>query len=67
MLHPTIIDKNGLKALGVPYCVGYLRQLEQQGRFPRRRYLSPVKPVWLRDEVESWLAKRVGPREAKPP
>jgi hypothetical protein len=43
--NPAITDKQGLRERGISYSLGYLLQLEKQNRFPRRLYLSRVKPV----------------------
>ena len=31
-------------------------RLEKEGRFPRRRQVSPKRVGWLREEVEQWLS-----------
>ena len=63
----TIIDKEGLRRLGITYHLSYLLTLEKKNRFPRRKYLSPVRPVWLLSEVEQWIAEKVKQREVHPP
>lgn len=57
---PVVVDLAGLLRLGITYSNGYLRQLEEAGKFPERRYLSKNWPVWVLAEVEAWLAARVG-------
>lgn len=33
-----------------------IKRLEDAGRFPRRRYLNPVTPVWALDECDAWAS-----------
>ena len=44
------------------YSAQHLRRLEAQGDFPRRVRIGANRIAWLRDEVEQWLADRVGAR-----
>ena len=46
----------------VPLSPNHLRRLEAQGDFPRRVRIGANRIAWLRDEVEQWLADRVGAR-----
>ena len=46
----------------VPFSPNHLRRLEAQGDFPRRIRIGANRIAWLRDEVEQWLADRVGAR-----
>jgi predicted DNA-binding transcriptional regulator AlpA len=46
----------------IPYSSNHLRRLESQGDFPRRIRIGANRIAWLRDEVEQWLADRVGAR-----
>ena len=46
----------------VPFSPNHLRRLEAQGDFPRRVRIGANRIAWLRDEVEQWLADRVGAR-----
>lgn len=32
--------------------------LEREGKFPRRRQLSPVRVWWLESEIDEWLRNR---------
>ena len=55
----------------VPLSDTTIYELEQQGRFPRRFYLTARCVVWDLDEVEAWLAERraasaTGPLPATP-
>lgn len=36
----------------------------RDGLLPRPIYLTPTKPVFLRAEIEAWLAERAAEREA---
>lgn len=46
----------------VPYSRNHIRRLEAKGQFPRRVRLGANRVVWLRAEVEQWLAARVEAR-----
>ena len=46
----------------VPYSRNHIRRLEAKGQFPRRVRLGANRVVWLRAEVEQWLATRVEAR-----
>ena len=43
----------------VPYSRAHLYRLEDQGNFPKRRRIGPNRIVWVRTEVEQWLAQRM--------
>ena len=34
------------------------RRWETQGKFPRRRYLTPFSVRWLESEIKAWKASR---------
>jgi predicted DNA-binding transcriptional regulator AlpA len=55
-----LVRFSDLQAMGVFYSESRLRQLEKLGRFPKRKMLSPRKPVWLRSEVENWINTALG-------
>jgi predicted DNA-binding transcriptional regulator AlpA len=44
---------------GITFSNQYLHRLERERRFPKRRYLGPLTPVWDETEVDEWLAKRL--------
>ena len=42
-------------------------RLHRSGTFPRARYLSPRRPIWLRAEVEKWTKEHGGSIGRKDP
>ncbi len=40
-----------------------VRRLEKQGKFPRRRRLSPNTVGWLESELGDWMLSRVAARD----
>ncbi len=46
----------------IPYSFQHLRRLEAAGKFPRRVRLGPNRIGWVRQEIEQWLATRMGER-----
>lgn len=34
-------------------------ELEKQGRFPRKNKILPNTTVWIEEEVQEWMAKRI--------
>lgn len=46
----------------IPYTPQHILRLEKKGMFPLRIKIGPNKVVWLRSEVEAWLAEREGAR-----
>ena len=44
----------------VPYSRAHLYRLEDLGEFPKRKRIGANRVAWLRDEVEQWLAARMG-------
>lgn len=37
-------------------CYNTVYNLEKQGKFPKRRQLSPGRVAWIDSEVRSWLS-----------
>ncbi len=63
---PRVLDRNGLRDLGVCLSNTHMLRLESRGRFPKRVYLSPQKVVWLESEVSEWLEDRIQKRSKNP-
>jgi prophage regulatory protein len=42
-----------------------LRELEQEGRFPRRVRLGERACAWVESEVAAWVAARIAERDAE--
>jgi prophage regulatory protein len=48
-----------LSSKGIKFSRGYLRELWEQGRFPKPVYLSPRKLAWEEAAIDQWLADRI--------
>ena len=58
-----VVDRKGLKALGIRYCPTHITRLEEAGSFPRSFKLEDFhnspRVWWLADVIE-WLKARAG-------
>ena len=57
-----LIDLAGLRAFGITWTAQYLRQLEREGRFPRRVHLGERRVAWVEQEVQEHVAKLMAAR-----
>ena len=57
-----LIDKKGLKDIGIPYCFAHIARLEAKGQFPMRVRLGACRVAWVYDEVVEWIDARVAQR-----
>lgn len=62
-----LIDKHGLKELGIPYCFTHLTRLERKGEFPMRVQLGRCRVAWKYVEVMEWIEVRVARRATVSP
>lgn len=46
----------------VPYSPQHIRRLEHANQFPRRVRIGANRVGWVREEVQQWLADRIGGR-----
>jgi hypothetical protein len=56
---PEFLKASDLKAAGITFTPGYLKRLEAAGQFPNRIALGPRKSVWLRSDVEAYIADKI--------
>lgn len=54
-----VLTRADLAARGIRYSTGRLRELYNEGKFPKPRRLSERKLVWAEHEIESWLKARL--------
>ena len=47
----------------VPYSPQHIRRLENVNQFPRRVRIGANRVGWVREEVQQWLADRIGGRK----
>jgi prophage regulatory protein len=57
-----LIDKKGLKEIGIPYCFAHISRLEAKGQFPMRVRLGACRVAWVYEEVVEWIETRVALR-----
>jgi predicted DNA-binding transcriptional regulator AlpA len=48
-----------LRAKGISFSRNYLRELWEQGRFPKPFHLSPRKLAWPEEIVDQWIEDRI--------
>jgi predicted DNA-binding transcriptional regulator AlpA len=56
---PEFIKLADLKAAGIGFSNAYLKRLEATNQFPRRIQFSPRKPVWLKSDIEKYVADKI--------
>lgn len=57
-LQRVLVDKKGLKLLGIPYSLTHIARLERAGLFPKRIQLGACRVAWFLDEVMEWIRSR---------
>jgi len=62
IIEPILIDRAGLKTVGVTFSNAWLLDLEARGLFPRRLSVGGRKTCWLLAEVR-FIAKRAADRD----
>lgn len=56
----TLLKRRDLVRRGINIGNTTMLRLEAEGRFPKRRYLTPRTVVWNRAEVDEFLARLCG-------
>jgi len=54
----VLVDKRGLKEMGIPYSFTHIQRLEPAGLFPKRLQLGECRVAWFYDEVMEWIESR---------
>lgn len=57
-----LVDKKGLRLLGIPYSFAHIARLEAAGEFPKRVKLGACRVAWVYEEVMTWIEERVAAR-----
>ncbi len=52
----VLLTHADLRERGIKISKSTLLRMEAQGRFPKRRYLTPRSVVWNRDEIDEFLS-----------
>ena len=66
-MHRKLIDKKGLKEIGIPYCFAHIARLEAKRQFPMRVQLGACRVAWVYEEVVEWIDSRVARRVTTSP
>ena len=61
-----LLSRNDLRARGIQYSNVHLLRLEEEGKFPRRGYLSPARVAWVESEIDDYIARCIAARGSKP-
>lgn len=62
-----LIDKKGLREIGVPYSWTHIQRLEDAELFPKRVKLGACRIAWVYDEIVEWIDARVAQRDTTLP
>jgi len=57
-----LLSRKKLEDLGIDYSNVHLLRLEEEGKFPKRLYLSPARAAWVEAEIMEYLARCVAAR-----
>lgn len=57
-----LLGRSDLKGMGINFSNVHLIRLENEGKFPRRLYLSPARVAWVDVEIRQYLAKCISAR-----
>lgn len=57
-----LLSRDDLKRLGISYSNVHLLRLEEQGKMPRRIYLSPARVAWVESEIMDHVARCIAAR-----
>jgi prophage regulatory protein len=57
-----MVSRAGLVQRGIAYSSVHLLRLEEEGKFPRRVYLSPARVAWIETEIDEYLARCISAR-----
>lgn len=61
-IQKIFIEPAELPSFGIRYSNSHRLKLEAEGLFPKRRYLSLQKPVYVISELHDWIEERVAAR-----
>ena len=53
-----LVDKKGLRELGIPYSFTHIQRLERAGLFPLRKQLGACRVAWDYAEILEWVKSR---------
>ena len=54
-----LLSRSDIRRLGISYCNSHLLRLEANGKFPKRRYLTPARVAWVEAEVLEYINRIV--------
>jgi prophage regulatory protein len=53
----VLLTRADLQERGIKISRSTMLRMEAQGKFPKRRYLTPRTVVWNREEIDEFLAR----------
>ena len=59
----TLLRRQDLKDLGIPYSRMSLYRLVAAGKFPKPLQIGPNRRAWLASDIDAWLAERAAERD----
>jgi predicted DNA-binding transcriptional regulator AlpA len=59
---PEFVKYADLRAAGIGFSNAYLKKMESQNEFPRRVQFGPKKPMWLKSDIEKYVADKIAAR-----
>ena len=59
---PLLLERTGIRALGITVSNSTLLRWEYAGRFPRRIRMAGCSVAWPADEILSWIEDRKAER-----
>lgn len=57
-----LLSRDDLKKLGISYSNPHLLRLEEEGKFPRRLFLSPARVAWVEAEIINYITRCIDSR-----
>jgi len=59
-----LLDYDGLKAKGIPFCRPHLWRLVKAGQFPKPVKIGAARNAWPEAEIDQYIAEKIAERDA---
>lgn len=60
-----LLNRDDLRARGIPFSRVHIHRLEKLGRFPRSVAVGQNRRAWLEHEIDAFIAARIAERDAE--